>query len=195
MEYAIGIILLYVICAVLVFSISRRNPNAMYAAVPGDNWTSRLQRRFALPLGWFYPLVAVQVGYKRQIDGRWRPGRLWIGWATVEDGEHEESLFRNGVLFARLALPGCIALGIRWGKLTRFSWAPAAIMFAMKIGGARFGRLMTSALTNDHWDLVLGWRPNGVPGASFRFQSDESSAAGYDIPNSGQAQGFNDGWR
>lgn len=167
----------------------------VYAEVPGTNWSSRLQRRLQLPLGWFYPLVAVQVAYRRQIIPTWRPGRIWLGWATVEAGEHEERLFRNGVFFARLALPFCIAASIRWGKLYRFAWAARVIECAESVGGLRFGDRVAAALKKDHWDFVLGWRPNGVPGCSFRIQSDESSAAGFDIPNPGQAQDFNDGWR
>lgn len=193
--YAIApAVVLYIVAIVILFYL-RRNVNDVYAAVPGNNWTSRLQRQLSLPLGWFYPLVALQIAYKRQIDGKWRPGRLWFGWGTVEAGEHEERLFRNGVLFARVAFPFCVATSIRWGKLNRFRWAEWAIEHMASIGGAWLGVKVAAALNKDHWDFVLGWRPNGVPGASFRFQSDESSAAGFDIPNPGQAQGWADGWR
>lgn len=146
----------------------------IYAPVPDGRGTigrltTALQRRLQLPLGFYFPLVALQGPYRRHIDGKWRPGRIWIGPACVEAGEHEERMFRNGVFFARLALPFCVCLSIRWG------------------GG--------DPARKDHWDFVFGWRSTGIPGASFRVQSDASSAAGYDIANPGQAHGFNDGWR
>lgn len=174
MQYLIGFFVqgIFLVFACHLLSL-RKKGKVVYAEIPEGKGklgaiTSELQTSLSLPLGYFYPVLAIQGPYKRQIDGMWRLGRIWIGWGTVEAGEHEERLFRNGVFFLRYAFPFCLCASIRWsGDVTKKS----------------------------HWDFVFGWRPNGVPGASFRIQSDVSSAAGYDIPNSGQAQSWNDGWR
>lgn len=47
--------------------------------------------------------------------------------------------------------------------------------------------------TKRYFQCGLGWKGNGRLAVLFRFQTDESSAAGMDYPNSGQATYMNDG--
>lgn len=47
--------------------------------------------------------------------------------------------------------------------------------------------------TDRYFQCGFGWKGNGRFGVHFRFQHDESSAAGMDAPNGGQAIYMNDG--
>ena len=137
-----------------------------YGEVPGDDWTSKLQRKLRIPLGVVKPCFAVSLEEQPA-------GTVLLGWLGDYYGDlfprwSREWMFRNSYVFFRFCLPFCVAVSVRWS-------------------GSRTER--------SHLDIVLGWRPNGVPGASFRIQSDVSSAGGFDIPNPGQAQGWDPGWR
>lgn len=117
--------------------------------------------RTALPESWIIPLACLQ----------------W-GWGTVErphlgnlrilggPASNTVSLYMNGLVFARVALPFFVSIMIRWG-----------------------GKDCRRAFLQLH----LGWKLNGRLAVVFRVQGDESAAGGMDFPNVGQAQGFADG--
>ncbi len=141
-----------------------------YAEIPEGTgrigrFTTWLQIVSQKPLGVYKPLVAI-VGPARTKDASWKLLEAWRGWYYKTYTE-EERLFRNGVFFFRLAAPFLIAFSLRWSEKKDAK----------------------------HLDFVFGYRPNGVFGVSFRFQTDASSEAGYDIPNLNQAKGWNEGWR
>jgi hypothetical protein len=140
-----------------------------YGEVPGDHWTSKLQRALRLPLGVVKPCFAVSV--ERDSSAWPLPvGLMWFGsyYGDLFPLWSREWLFRNSYVFFRFCTPFCVAFSVRWSG---------------------------SRTEKSHLDIVFGWRQNGVPGASFRIQSDVSSAEGFDIPNPGQAQGWKPGWR
>lgn len=139
-------------------------------------FTTWLQRKTQKPLGVYQPVYARVGGFWTWSDVKktkqvWCKGYTWRGWFYGAFDERER-LMRNGVWFFRYAKPFLIVFSWRWSE------APDA----------------------KHLDFVLGWRPNGVFGASFRLQTDASSAIPYDTDqdprnNDGQAKGWMEGWR
>jgi hypothetical protein len=77
------------------------------------------------------------------------------------------SLYYNAVLFVRFSIPFDIRLQIRWA-----------------------GRDRTK---REYFQGGLGWKLNGRFAPTFRFPSDESSAAGDKYPNSDQSGGWDYG--
>ncbi len=96
-----------------------------------------------------------------------RDGKWVPGWIRFGASEKDKSLFHNGIFFFRFCVPFCVCIGIRWAGND-----PAA---------------------KELFQLKLGWALNGQFSGAFRFQSDNSSAAGDTGPNLGQAQGWNEG--
>ncbi len=122
------------------------------------DWTGD---KTALPERWVVPVASLQWGFG-SVE-RPNPANLRLLTGPASD---TGSLYQNGLLFARVALPCFIGLQIRWG-----------------------GAAMRLAYLQTH----AGWKLNGRLAIAFRVQSDTSAAAGMDAPNPGQAVGFADG--
>jgi hypothetical protein len=90
----------------------------------------------------------------------------WGGRISLLRSE-SQSLYYNAAFYFRFAFPFWVGLGIRWA-----------------------GKDITK---REYFQFGIGWKFNGHPGLNFRFQSDESSAAGTTGPNYGQAVGWYDG--
>lgn len=119
------------------------------------------------------PWLMYWLGNILSIDSDWIKS-VGIAWLFKEHGKWvftprvtgQQSLFFNSVLFLRLSLP----LGIFWSV----RWSANSAVKAL-------------------WQAGIGFKLNGRFAILFRFQSDETSAAGVTGPNTGQATGFNYG--
>ena len=109
-------------------------------------------------------LIAVAYGANAATAERpdWRSLEVFLGDSSAS----RQSLFRNGVLFARWLWPFGLFVMLRWGGAAA---SPAFVQAG------------------------LGWKLNGRFGVILRLQSDASAAAGVRGPNVGQAAGFGQG--
>lgn len=106
-------------------------------------------------------VASVQYGYGTELKPNFKNIRFGGFWTPVHSG----SLYYNGVVFVRVALPFFIGFSVRWAAHKRRSYMQTHI----------------------------GWKLNGEFAIALRFQSDKSAAEGYTSPNTGQAIGFSDG--
>lgn len=95
-----------------------------------------------------------------------RNGKWSLGWVHIGEWQGDTSLFYNGIFFLRLMFPFFIGIGIRWSS---------------------------STTSRSFLQTYIGWKGNGQFSVVFRIQSDQSAASGYTGPNTGQAQGWNEG--
>lgn len=137
----------------------------LHADNPNPNALERIRR-------WLMPLVD-----KLNMPPEWwiplvcvclgyKSTRGWGGFVLFGGSDKDDSLYHNGVFFLRLGLPLWIGLGLRWR-------------------GTGQGK--------EYWQGGIGWKRNGQFGLNFRFQSDDSAAAGTTGPNFGQAIGWSEG--
>lgn len=108
--------------------------------------------------------------------------------ARVGGGCQTRSLFRNGLVYARLLFPGGLpALLLVWvGLYALTGWlVPVGLFLHVRWCGAGCRRAFLQT--------GFGWKLNGRFGILLRIQSDDSAAAGVYGPNLGQAAGWREG--
>lgn len=140
----------------MTLHVDNTTPNALERI---RRWLAPLVDRLNMPPAWWVPLLCVCLGYKSAERG-------WGGFVILGGSDKDGSLYHNGAVFLRLALPCWIGLGVRWR-------------------GTGQGR--------EYFQFGVGWKRNGQFGVNFRFQSDDSAAAGTTGPNFGQALGWAEG--
>ncbi|HEX8963629.1 MAG TPA: hypothetical protein VF801_11555, partial [Rhodocyclaceae bacterium] len=107
---------------------------------------------------------------------------LWFRFGTAC---FTRSLFRNGVLYARLLFPGGLpGLLLAWLLLYGLTgWlVPVGLFVHLRWCGTGCRRQFLQA--------GIGWKLNGRFAVLLRMQSDDSAAAGVNGPNLGQARGW-----
>lgn len=136
-----------------------------------------LRRATTLHPRFVLPLVSVALGY-RTLSGYTQHGRnqdpsddydcVLSGWAAkITFGRDDvNSLYQNAALFVRVVLPFGVWIRVRWR-------------------GDRPD-------VRSSFSCGVGYKLNGTLGATFRVQSDASSARGTHGPNYGQPGGW---WR
>jgi hypothetical protein len=131
------------------------------------------------------PIAEVEYGANPLSSARPDLGRLTI---RIGDGCQTRSLFRNGLVYARLLFPGgVLGLLLAWGALFALTgWlVPVGLFVHVRWCGAGCRRAFLQA--------GLGWKLNGRFGILLRIQSDASAAAGVNGPNLCQASGWREG--
>lgn len=133
----------------------------------------RIRHATKLDPRWCFPIVSLSLAYRTV-------GEFTQHNAPYDSSDDETFWVRRWG--ARLTLGGGDERSLYWNAalFVRIN-LPFGVWFGVRLGEKRL------------FQCGIGYKLSGVLGANFRFQTDDSSAAGVTGPNYGQARGWWDG--